>query len=128
MMNKFINSLAILVVLLTSSLTFANTQKKSEISVCPNAKLFKMVAFDTIQEGDHPGVWTFTQNGHTYKTPYKWKFSLMIDAKNKKIALRKAKLSLSNLSKVRGPHKVGTAWFCDYKSKSALDAAAIYTP
>lgn len=124
MTNKFIINLCTAIILfINSSLLCGNTE--NNINDCPNPNAFQEIAFDTIEKGDTPGVWTLIQKNHTYNTPNDWKFSLMIEANDRKNALKKAKLALSGLQKMQGPEKVNEVWVCDYKSKFALSAVAI---
>lgn len=114
---------------LMSSFVFCTTlafglDKKTSV-ICPRADAFRVFAFDLIQKGDHPGVWTLTQSNHQYRTPHHWKFSVMVDAENQMRAARKAKQALSHLRKVRGPDKVDNVWVCDYDGQNILSAIAI---
>lgn len=117
--------LVIFCLLIVSSLAFAHVQNKSKLPFCPSTKIIKTIAFDEIQKGDHPGVWTFVQNNQTYNTAKHWNFSLMIDAETQNAAVKKAKFALAHLRKIRGPEKVDAVWVCDYEGKSSLSAVAV---
>lgn len=125
-MKKYRNSLFITALLLITSSTFATTQEKSKLPVCPSVKVIRTIAFDTIEKGDTSGVWTLHQTDQTFKTDHHWKFSLMLEANSKDDALKKGKKSLSKLHKIRGPEKVDKVWICDYESKNILSAVAMY--
>lgn len=112
--------------LIFASIFLASTCAAGQTIQCPTPKEIKSVAFTTIEKGDHPGVWTLIQKNQ-YKTPYHWKFSLMLEAKNQSAAIKKSKIALSKLKKIRGPEKVDAVWVCDYKAPSALAAIATQT-
>jgi len=120
----------VLTSLFTFTLVFASTLifGKTALSTCPNSKIIKSTSFNTVQKGDHPGVWTFIQNNHKYNTSYRWEFSLMVEANDQSEATKKANLALSHLQKIRGPEKINGTFVCDYKSKLSLSAVAVSKP
>jgi hypothetical protein len=121
MLNKFIKNALLASFLLISPFAIAQSVQ------CPNPKEIKDIPFSTIQKGDHPDVWTLIQINQ-YKTPYKWQFSLMVEAKNQNEAIKKAKKALTKLRKIRGPKKEDLVWVCDYQAPATLMAIATTSP
>lgn len=94
--------------------------------ICPSAKAVKKTPFDIVSKGDHPGVWTLTQSNHQYDTQDHWNFVLMIEADDQVEAVKKANKALATLPKPKQPQPAGNIWTCEYRTKLAMSALAVF--